>query len=277
MRGLKKELKKDMELEKRILGEYTRELARLPKGSLSRYEKGGRVYYKHSIYIRGKDGVSRRADRHLGEKDGDLIYALQRKAYIKETIRRIAKNLRVQEKIEAKYEPYDFYSVREALSNVYQPDNVKRFLEQEGYELEHVDAAGQNYRPQGLVQNTSGDFSVRSKGESLIAEALMARKIVFRFEKEFRVKLASGQIIILHPDFVIPLRDGSVILWEHLGLLSSKKYAADAGERLHLYNLAGFRPGSNLILTADDQEGYTDMKAIAQILDRLEEVCLFEE
>ena len=61
MRGLKKELKKYMELEKRI----------------------------------------------LGENDGDLIYALQRKAYIKETIRRIAKNLRMQEKMEERNITYE--------------------------------------------------------------------------------------------------------------------------------------------------------------------------
>jgi len=69
---------------------------------------------------------------------------------------------------------------------------------QKHVQIKLVGPKGQNYRPEGLGQNTTGDFDSRSKGEAIIAELLMARKIVFQFEWEFRVKLNSGQIIVLH-------------------------------------------------------------------------------
>ena len=153
---------------------------------------------------------------------------------------------------------------------------VKELFVQEGIDVKHIGPKGQNYRPEGLGQSTTGDFDSRSKGEAIIAELLMARKIVFQFERELRIKLANGQVIVLHPDFCIPTRDGGYILWEHLGRLDAQGYAIDAGERLHLYNQAGYNPGSNLILTANDRSGYMDMKTIAQILDWLETVCVFE-
>ncbi len=277
MRGMKSEITKDMKLEERLLEAYKKELAALPKGSLSHYRKGTHIYYKHTLYVKGKDGLTRRADRHLGKNDGAVIFALQRKAYLKEAIRRMEKNLKAQKRAAVQYEAYDFYSVWDSLGEAYRADNIEAFMKQEGIEIKHVGPKGQNYRPEGLGQNTTGDFDSRSKGEAIIAELLMARKIVFQFEREFRVKLGSGQVIVLHPDFCIPTRDGRYILWEHLGRLEKKFYAVDAGERLYLYNQAGFNPGSNLILTANDRDGHMDMKAIAQILDWLETVCVFEE
>lgn len=277
MRGLKQEIEKDLQLQMRMLKSYRQELAALPRGSMAQYRKNGRVYYKYVIYGRSRDGNTTRAERHLGKKDEELIYGLQRRAYLKEAVRRMEKNLKTQKKSSETYLPYDYYSIWDSLSEVYRPDNVAQFLKQEGVELGYVGEKGQIYRRQGLVQNTSAGFSVRSKGETLIAEALMARKIVFRFEKEFRVTLPNGQVIILHPDFVIPLRDGSVLLWEHMGRLSDRGYAVDAGERLYFYNISGYRPGHNLILTADDSAGNTDMRDISTILDWLEGICLFEE
>ena len=276
MRGMKLEMAKDMRLEKRLLESYKKELQTLPKGSLSNYRKGTRIYYKHTLYVKGKDGMIRRADRHLGKNDAAVIFALQRKAYLKEAVRRMEKNLKAQKKMAEQYEAYDFYSIWDTLGEAYRVDNIEAFMKQEGIDVKHIGPKGQNYRPEGLGQSTTGDFDSRSKGEAIIAELLMARGIVFQFERELRIKLANGQVIVLHPDFCIPTRDGGYILWEHLGRLDAQGYAIDAGERLHLYNQAGYNPGSNLILTANDRSGHMDMKTIALILDWLETVCVFE-
>lgn len=277
MRGLKKELKRDMELEMRLLTQYKQELSRLPKGSLSFYRKGGRIYYKHIVYQRGRDGRQRRVNRHLGRGDSQLIYQLQRKAFLKESIKRLEKNLKGEGRLEQSYLPYDYYSIWAAVGEAYRPETTEEFLRQEGVAIEPVRQEGQTYKPEHLKQPTSGGFLTRSKGEALIAEALMARGIVFQFEHELKVRHPDGRMVVLHPDFWIPLRDGSILLWEHLGLLKDWGYATDAGQRLFLYGQAGYYPGVNLILTADDGAGNTDMNAIARILDWLETVCLFRD
>ena len=271
MRGQKTETEKDMQLEERLLKQYRRELAELPKGSLCYYRKKGYVYYKQVLYVK-----KTRVEHHLGKNDAAVIFALQRKAYLKEAVRRMEKNLKAQKKMAEHYEAYDFYSIWDTLGEAYRVDNIEAFMKQEGIDVKHIGPKGQNYRPEGLGQSTTGDFDSRSKGEAIIAELLMARKIVFQFERELRVKLDNGKVIVLHPDFCIPTRDGGYILWEHLGRLDAQDYAIDAGERLFLHNQAGYNPGSNLILTANDRKGHMDMKAIAQILDWLETVCVFE-
>jgi len=277
MRRLKQELEKDVRQQGELLERYRKELRAMPQGSLVQYQKKGRKYYKHIVYMKGRDGSVRRMDRHLRKTEENLILALQRKAYLKEAIRRMKQNMQIEPKLEKTYLPYDFYSVCDALGEAYQPKTMEEFFRQEGIPLAPVPEAGQLYKPEGLKQQTSGGFLTRSKGEALIAEALMARRIVFQFEGELKVRHPDGRTITLHPDFRIPLRDGRVMLWEHLGLLSDWGYAADTGERLFLYAQKGYYPGINLILTADNSAGYTDMHAAAQILDWLETVCLFQD
>ena len=277
MRGLKKELEKDMKQQTELLQQCRRELAEMPKGSLTCYTHCGKRYYKHVVYVREKSGKTRRTERHLGRGDREMIGQLQRKAYLKELIRRLEENLKREARLEPHYLPYDYYSICEALPAAYRSESMEEFLRQEGVQLSPVPKEGQTYKPEHLKQQTSGGFFTRSKGEALIAEALMARGIVFQFEEELEVRHPDGRMVTLHPDFRIPLRDGSVLLWEHLGLLKDWGYATDAGQRLFLYGQRGYYPGSNLILTADDSAGYTDMNSIAKILDWVENVCLFRE
>jgi len=277
MRGLKLEIEKDIKNEKQILKRYKLELARLPKGSLSHYKKNGKTYYKHITYMKGKDGTSTRLARHLRKEEEATILALQRKAYLRETVRRIEKNLRLEIRMAAEYEAYDFYSVMEALGEAYRTDSMENFLKQEGIKTGPADLKGRAYRAEGLTQNTSGGFRVRSKGEMLISESMLSRHIIFYYEMELKVTLPDGRVVVLHPDFAIPIRGGGYILWEHAGLLSRPDYAVNLGEKLHLYNLAGYSPGINLIITADDKDGNTDMKSISQILDWLETVCMHRE
>jgi len=46
MRGFKAELERDIKLEEQLLERYEKELAASPRGSLTRYCKGRKTYYK---------------------------------------------------------------------------------------------------------------------------------------------------------------------------------------------------------------------------------------
>lgn len=77
---------------------------------------------------------------------------------------------------------------------------------------------------------------------------------------------AESRQIKLHPDFTILLSDGSKILWEHLGLLSSEGYAGSLCEKIMAYHHAGYNINSNLFLTTDTHDGRLDMVAVMNVL-----------
>ena len=62
----------------------------------------------------------------------------------------------------------------------------------------------------------------------------------------------------LSPDFLFKCQDGSLLAWEHLGLLGHDGYSDSVLERLNKYLDCGFVVGQNLILTSDNVYGNTN-------------------
>ena len=279
MRGFQSEMERDMKLEQDMLRQCEGELIHAPRGSLACYVKKGRIYFKHVYYLQGGgDKKSVRMERHLGKEDEALIRRLHRKAYLKRAKSILEKNLAAQNLAARSYSPYDYNHIMEGAGAAYQLETLELFLQQRGQDNAAQPAqpgseAQKAFRQEGLTQMTAAGFRVRSKSEALIANSLHENRIVFFYEKEIRVTLETGETVILHPDFAILLPSGELILWEHLGLLRKKEYALKFGEKLHFYNLAGYTPGVNLILTADDANGSLDMQAVARIIDWLKTIC----
>ena len=95
---------------------------------------------------------------------------------------------------------------------------------------------------------TRSGIMVRSKSESMIADALYARRIPFRYEQA----MTFGDTK-LFPDFTIrdPRSPNNIIIWEHLGLMDKPMYINRTKIRLNYFFDAGFIPGINLILTGE--------------------------
>ena len=91
-----------------------------------------------------------------------------------------------------------------------------------------------------------GDL-VASKSEVSIADTMFALGIDYSYEQEFRV--ANG--IVVKPDFTIRKKDGSIILWEHVGLPEDPDYMAKHEWKVREYEKCGFTRSKNLILTFD--------------------------
>ena len=109
----------------------------------------------------------------------------------------------------------------------------------------------------GLKHRTSFDLMVRSKNEMLIAEGVYASGLEFRYEK--RLELVTENCDgyntnPLYPDFTIRLKDGSLMYWEHLGMMDKPEYQKDNYERMKMYLANGIYPPKNLILTFDGEE-----------------------
>lgn len=79
--------------------------------------------------------------------------------------------------------------------------------------------------------------------------------------------------IRIHPDFTIMLADGSLLLWEHEGLLTNFVYRMNAGERAGILRLAGDIPPERLIETLEAQAN--DRQALERIVETRVLPCLW--
>ena len=105
---------------------------------------------------------------------------------------------------------------------------------------------------------TDNKEQVRSKAEVLIANALKAAGVPYRYEFPVKLNLNAGlssnaeDIKIFHPDFYcLNLQTRKEYIWEHFGLMDDTEYSARAAEKLILYQQNGYYPGKNLIITME--------------------------
>ena len=104
----------------------------------------------------------------------------------------------------------------------------------------------------------SDGTGVRSKSELIIAEALIACKVPYFYERPFFGfhEYDSGRRTHnLFPDFTcLNRRTGKTYYWEHLGMMDNPEYAAKNVKRIIEYAREGVYPGSELILTFEASE-----------------------
>lgn len=107
----------------------------------------------------------------------------------------------------------------------------------------------ESYVPDRQLITLRGE-QVRSKSELLIANTLAYEKIAYQYEPT--IQLGNQKVT---PDFLIPLKKGGFILWEHLGLLELEKYQKQWSWKKNLYTQNHFVENLNLIITKDTLGG----------------------
>lgn len=114
---------------------------------------------------------------------------------------------------------------------------------------------------------------VRSKAEVLIANALKAADIPYRYEFPINLNINAGlpshteDIQTFHPDFYcLNLRTRKEYIWEHFGMMNDTDYSARAAEKLLLYQQNGYFPGKNLIITMETSKTKTSSMELNQII-----------
>lgn len=113
---------------------------------------------------------------------------------------------------------------------------------------------------------TDNNEQVRSKSEVIIANALKAAEVPYRYE--FPLLVDDDQDICqLHPDFYcLNLRTRQEFAWEHFGMMDAPDYAARAAEKLELYAENGFFPGKNLIITMETSAKPLSSKLLKSVI-----------
>ncbi len=118
----------------------------------------------------------------------------------------------------------------------------------------------------GFYRLPSG-LCVRSYGEYLIAQALEARGIPFRYEARVDVDRGDGRWESRYPDFTLYSLMKKELYWEHLGMLDDPDYRRGFCRKLLFYLENDIRPGCNLILTAGPPGRHITAEEIETVID----------
>ena len=111
---------------------------------------------------------------------------------------------------------------------------------------------------------------VRSKSEVIIANALSASKIPYRYEFPLVIERSEGDenFCEFHPDFYcLNIRTRQEYAWEHLGMMDDSEYAERAVVKLALYSANGYFPGKNLIITMESKNAPLSSQEINRIIN----------
>lgn len=121
------------------------------------------------------------------------------------------------------------------------------------------------FYPEELTVTSVNGQKVRSKSEALIAMALAAHGIPFRYE----CKLMIGQDAY-YPDFTIrnPFT-GEIVYWEHFGMMDNEMYAASARNKLRKYISYGLLPGRTLFCTYETRDTPLSFDAACKLVESM--------
>lgn len=131
---------------------------------------------------------------------------------------------------------------------VFLEELMKRLLEvSKGYERSRKKEICQNYK-----HITDKGEAVASKSELVIANLLYAYGIQYEYEKEINV---NG--VVYKPDFTVGRSNGTMLLWEHVGLMDDPEYARKFEQKMMQYQNAGYTQSKNLIVTYDENQSFS--------------------
>ena len=120
-----------------------------------------------------------------------------------------------------------------------------------------------NSRREDLIYPTKGGIYMRSKSEQKIGDLLELLHIPYRYETELVINNRA-----YHPDFIIMLPNGRLVILEHVGRMDSREYDEDLVTRLQAYNIIGLMIGRDIFFTfeSDTREDSRVKEALFQIL-----------
>ena len=250
------------------------ELREMPEGSLGVYFSDNSPGFYHIIHRK----------KHSIGRNMDMVYALARKVYLLQMTELEHEGFALLKKPET--------MDRAALAGLSKKrENIEKLLSKyakAGLELMRITCtkeqflwAKANYKsnptpfPDGNEYYTNSGVRVRSKSEQSIGNLLESYGIPYRYEPATDVDIAwmegingarGGRYKTYYPDFVILTLDGSIIIWEHLGLAHKQGYRIHNMEKIAAYRQSGICDEAHLIFTFESD--LKDMKTVEEIIQR---------
>ena len=261
MTSLSIEINKQIQIVASKLQLIDKELTQLPEGYMTRTSSHGKTVFYQIL----KDSEGKRFRRMIKEEcsvgsflrkehlKAERALLLREKAVLEETLRQLPKE--------------GFEDVTRGLIRKHpwlSADWIKAAerptaWDDSGWASESYEAF--DGWPEEKNHFTSWGLKLRSKSEVLIAEALRKHGIPFRYEQVLQIGYATYA-----PDFTILRPDGSIVYWEHAGMMRQEKYYRNHLRRMDAYHSVGIDPWNNLIVTYDYADGNIDMREIEMLI-----------
>ena len=244
-------------------------------------KKNGATYYFESKTDKS-DGASR-IIQCLGSGNSPAVRAVKLQRFNREYRRKLEKNIKALQRALSAAEDFGFDDIIRALPAAFQVETdcysgVLRFAAggprldgRQGGPAERWMSERYAKNPADMATRhiaVTGE-AVRSKSEVIIYDLLVKYGVPFRYECALRLRDFNGLETFRYPDFTILLGDGSLLYWEHLGMLSDERYLGGTASKLALYHRNGLTVGDDLILTSDAADGSINAEAIARIIEEL--------
>lgn len=226
----------------RVLKERETALQDAPEGTIRIVSRGKSLQYYHIIDPSDTEGVYLKREQDL------FAAALAQKDYDYKLIGELKTEIKALDRILDNYRPERIDEIFTSLHDYRKPlirpakflddDYIKRWKS-----IEYERMAFDENTPDFYTANGE---RVRSKSEILIADTMCRHNIPYRYEYPIHI----NGVGTVHPDFMcLNVRTRKTYLWEHNGMMTDLNYADYAIKKIEKYTLAGYYPGTNLILT----------------------------
>lgn len=248
--------------------------------------KNGKVAIYHDrTSIVGDKRIRNR--RLIGDVNSAEVRAMAEARYLKKLDNTLARNRHLLERLVSKYKSYSQESILSEMPSLYGKvifankqipiiSGKNQIISNSDKIAEaSINPSGEDSATRDADRNTK-EFQnthyaitgepVRSKNEAIIYNMLYSYGIPFKYDAMIRVRDEAGMTAKVSPDFVIRAKDGSLILYEHLGMLKEMDYRIKFAEKLWIYGINGYSLWENFFISTDGVNNSINTAAIDRMI-----------
>ncbi len=242
-------------------------LGKAPEGSLLVDDSKNGIHYYWRKTAADKKGV------YLGKDDQEQIRALAQKDYEVRLLKSAEKEKALLERIQARCDKRGmqgsgvldlvYENLSDARKELVEPYKLSNDEYARRWQLEEY--AGNSHPFGSYSLFTRSGVRVRSKSEVLIADALEAAGVPYKYERPLNL----GGYNPVYPDFtVLNKHTRAEYYWEHFGGMDDAEYREGMVHKLNSYVLAGIFPGEQLLTTYETSETPLDTRVIRGLIEK---------
>ena len=231
------------------------------------FRRSGQLYY----YLQYNDDNGKKHRKYVGKEDNELVKKYKIRRFLEEEVKRLENNRKGFLEISDELVDCSPEAIRNSLPKAYKDLPSECFVDhnQEAFTEEDDEYPSNPLKIEGIPNIASDGTPTRSKGELIIYDDLQRSNLHGKFDVKIRRKGESGIYHNLYPDFLFMGQDGREIVWEHLGMTDTDKYADRLRDKISEYLDCGFVVGDNLFFTSDTLSHSINEVMVLDMIDNM--------